>query len=140
MAPTLVHVGYTAAEMSAVVSCDVIANGRVRGLLRRAGRDYVLTGAGYAPHKGPAVFDACEAVPLEHHDGPTWTYSERSAAVLRADDIDTPDGSTEGEKLREEGRFYEGVRVQWRGVTYVLQRERERWLSMATPLRQGALF
>lgn len=136
MPAPIVYVGYTAAEMSAVVSCDVIANGRVRGLLRRAGRLYALTGAIYSPYNGPRVFDACEAVPLDQHPGQSWTYAERSAALYVAADIDSPE---EAEHL-EEGRFYEGIRVVWRGASYVLQQQRECWLSMATPLKQGALF
>lgn len=137
--PTI-FVGYTQDEMSDVVSCMDITSGKARGLLRRAGRLYVLTGAAYNGRHGPAVFNACEAVPASQYPGAVFTYEQRSAQLYKADATELPDGSTEGDRIRAEGRFYEGVSVRVQGRDYVLTAERERWQSMARPGKQGALF
>jgi len=133
-------VGYTQDEMSAIVSCQAITQGKALGVLRRAGRLYVLTGAVYNGLHGPAVFDACEVVPASQYRGKILSYDQRSAQLYQADAIEHPDGGTEGDRIRAEGRFYEGVRVRLKGAEYVLTAERECWRSTARPSTQGDLF
>lgn len=139
MSAAPVTVGYTPEQLDALVSCGEIAQGRIRGVLRRNGRLFAITGAMYGPNATP-VYDACEAIPAALFPRPQKTYDERCREFEVFDATPDPDYGSAGERLRIEGRFYEGVRVQCKHEAFVLGRDRERWQGSAVLTTQGRLL
>ncbi len=92
-------------KLAGLYSADVIPNGKVRGLFAHGGKNYVITGLFWSD--GLQVANATEAIPLKQWSGNVCCYHEKKIVT---------------DEDRE--RFYEGVKVKFKGELFVLSGQR----------------
>jgi len=64
-------------EYAKLVSCAHMIDNKAKGVIQYKGKLYVITGAiGAGSNKRDCSLHAHEVVPLEHHEGPTYTYAQ----------------------------------------------------------------